>query len=58
MDVSPTGDLAYCVAAGQDGLGFVPNDQRKNRKLYRIQRNGCTKIKARILRSMTLLSLD
>jgi hypothetical protein len=45
------------VVAGPDELGFAVNDQRKNRKSHRSQRNGLTKIMARIL-SIIPLRLD
>lgn len=58
LHVGPKGsEWRQYVVAGREELGFAVNDQRKNRRSHLSQRNGLTKIRARIL-SIIPLRLD
>jgi hypothetical protein len=51
-------DQDYCVVAGRDALEFAENDRRKNRKSHFSQRNGLTRIMAKISCSTIPLRLE
>jgi hypothetical protein len=50
--------VSYADVTERDEVGVVVDDSRKNRNLHRSQRNGLTKIKAKILLSMIPLRRD